>query len=262
MKWSAEAEAAIKKVPFFIRKKVRKKVEVYAENKGRKSVDIEDVTSLKQQFLSKEGMENQVRGYDISTCFGEKDCPNSANSCAKLLVDIQTLMEKADILSFLKKSVPGGLKFHHEFRISLSDCPNACSRPQIVDIGIIGAARPVNGEANCTLCNACVDVCPDGAICLDQINEQPLIDQNLCLLCGKCITSCPTGTIERSEKGFRVLLGGRLGRHPRLAMEVPGIQSGPQVLAIVENCLTFYKTHSKKGQRFSKILTSMDQVLP
>jgi len=262
MKWSAEAEAAIKKVPFFIRKKVRKKVEAYAESNGKKKVNIEDVTALKKQFLSKGGMEKEIRGYDISTCFGGEGCPNSAHSCADLLGDIQTLMEKADILSFLKASVPGGLKFHHEFRISLSDCPNACSRPQIVDIGIIGAARPVKGEENCTLCNACVDACPDEAICLDKIKELPIIDQNLCLLCGKCITACPTGTIEEKEKGFRVLLGGRLGRHPRLAMEVPGIHSRPRVLAIVKNCLTFYKTHSKNGQRFSKILTSMDQVLP
>jgi hypothetical protein len=44
-------------------------------------------------------------------------------------------------------------------------------------------------------------------------------------------------------------------------MEVPGIHSQQQVLAMVENCLTFYKGHSTKGQRFSKILTSLDQIL-
>ncbi len=262
MKWSPQAEAAIKKVPFFIRKKVRKKVEAHAEGKGKKKVEIEDVTSLKKQFLSKGGMEKEVQGYDISTCFGGDGCPNIANSSAAILPDIQAIMEKADILSFLKANVSGGIKFHHEFRVSISDCPNACSRPQIVDIGIIGAVRPVQGENDCTLCSACVEVCPDGAICLDETKEQPVIDQSLCLLCGKCITACPTGTIEEGEKGFRVLLGGRLGRHPRLAMEVPEIQSKPQVLAIIERSLNFYKTHSKNGQRFSKILRSMDQVFP
>ncbi len=261
MKWSAEAEAAINAVPFFVRKKVRKKVEAHAQSRGKKEVDIEDVTSLKKKFLSKGGMENEIQGYDISTCFGGEGCSNSANSCAELLVGIQSIMDEAEILTFLKKSVPGGLKFHHEFRVSLSDCPNACSRPQIVDIGIIGAVRPVAGTKECTRCMACVDACPDKAICLET-KEHPLIDQDLCLLCGKCITACPTGTIEKSEQGFRVLLGGRLGRHPRLALEVPGIQSQQKVLAIVENCLTFYKTHSKNGNRFSKILTSLDQVLP
>ena len=210
MKWSDDAAEAIKKVPFFVRKKVEKKMEAHARNRGKTGVDLEDVTSLKKQFLSKEGMEKEVRGHDISTCFGD-DCPNSANSCTEILVDIQALMDKADILSFLKASVPGGIKFHHEFRISLSDCPNACSRPQIVDIGIIGAVRPGRGAKECTQCLACVDACPDGAICLNEIKEHPLIDQNLCLLCGKCITACPTGTIEETKKGFRVLLGGETG---------------------------------------------------
>lgn len=261
MKWSVEAELAINNVPFFVRKKVRKRVEAHAQNCGKQEVGLEDVTSLKKQFLSKGGMEKEVRGYDISTCFGGEGCPNTANSCANLLVGIQALMDKAELLSFLKKSVPDGLKFHHEFRVSLSDCPNACSRPQIVDIGIIGAVRPAAGTNECTQCMACVDACPDKAICLE-IKEHPVIDPDLCLSCGKCISACPTGTIEESERGFRVLLGGRLGRHPRLAMEVPGIQSRQKVLAIVENCLTFYKTHSKNGQRFSKILTSLDQILP
>jgi anaerobic sulfite reductase subunit C len=258
MKWTAEVEAAIKNVPFFIRKKVRKKVEVFAKSRGKEGVDLEDVTLLKKQFLSKDGMEKEVKGYDISTCFGDS-CPHTANSCAKLVVDIETLMEKARILSFLKDNVKDGLKFHHEFRLSLSDCPNACSRPQIVDIGIIGASRPLRGEEECTQCMACVDVCPDGAIRLEE--EGPIIDESLCLLCKKCISACPTGTIEEGEKGFRVLLGGRLGRHPRLAMEVPGIQTRSQVLTIVEKSLNFYKAHSKNGQRFSKILTSLDQVI-
>jgi dissimilatory sulfite reductase (desulfoviridin) alpha/beta subunit len=261
MKWDPKAEAAIKAVPFFVRKKVRKRVEAHAQNRGKQAVGLEDVTSLKKQFLSKGGMEKEVQGYDISTCFGGDGCPNSANSCAELFAGIQTLMDKADILAFLKQHVPDGLKFHHEFRISLSDCPNACSRPQIADIGIIGAVRPGAGTKECTQCMACVDACPDNAICLDKIKEHPVIDPDLCVLCGRCITACPTGTIEELERGFRVLLGGRLGRHPRLAMEVPGIHSQQQVLAMVENCLTFYKGHSTKGQRFSKILTSLDQIL-
>lgn len=262
MKWSDEAEASIKNVPFFIRKKVRIKVEAHAQSRGKTGVDLEDVTSLKKLFLSRNGMEKEVKGYDISTCFGGEGCPNSANSCAELLVDIQTLMDEADILSFLRAAVPEGLKFHHEFRVSLSDCPNACSRPQIADIGIIGAVRPVVGATACTQCLACVSACPDRAICMDTTEDHPIIDQTLCLLCGKCIAACPTGTMEEKERGFRVLLGGRLGRHPRLAMEVAGIQSRQQVLGIVEKCLTFYKTHSKNGDRFSKILTSLDQILP
>ncbi|MCK5097725.1 MAG: 4Fe-4S dicluster domain-containing protein, partial [Desulfobacteraceae bacterium] len=170
------------------------------------------------------------------------------------------IFEKANILGFLKENVKTGLKFHHEFRVSLSDCPNACSRPQVSDIGIIGAVLPGLSEEECTLCNACVEVCDEDAITLKEEDEKPYIDFDQCLMCGKCINVCPSGTIIEAEKAYRVLLGGKLGRHPRLAMEIPGLHTHDQVLKIIEKCLKFYKENSKNGQRFSHLLKSIDQI--
>jgi anaerobic sulfite reductase subunit C len=262
MKWSVEADKALKKVPFFVRKKVRQKVEAHAEQKGKTAVELSEVNELKQKFLSKGGMEKEIKGYEVTTCFGSAGCPNTANSCTQLAKDIEEIIKKEDILTFLKKNVKEGLKFHHEFRVTLSDCPNACSRPQIVDIGIIGASVPGFSEETCNLCNACVEACDENAVSLLDESEKPLIDYEKCLMCKKCIKECPTETIIEKEKGFRVLLGGRLGRHPRLAMEVQGLKSHNQVLEIIKNCLKFYKEKSKNGQRFSHVLTSIDQVLP
>jgi dissimilatory sulfite reductase (desulfoviridin) alpha/beta subunit len=70
--------------------------------------------------------------------------------------------------------------------------------------------------------------------------------------------ACPTGTIAEGHKGFRVQLGGKLGRHPQLAKELPGIYSEEQVLLIVKECLQFYKQTSKQGERLGQILTSSD----
>jgi dissimilatory sulfite reductase (desulfoviridin) alpha/beta subunit len=261
MKWSREAEDAIRKVPFFVRKKVRKRLEAHVDQKGKTSVDLSDVNELKKKFLSRGGMDKEIRGYEVTTCFGGGGCPNTANSCTGLAKDIEALFEQADILGFLRANVGEDLKFHHEFRVSLADCPNACSRPQIVDIGIIGSVLPGVGDVSCTLCNACLDACNEVAITLDGEQALPVIDENLCLMCARCIAACPTGTIREEKKGFRVMLGGRLGRHPRLAMEVPGLHGHGRVLEIVKNCLAFYKDHSKNGQRFSHILSSVDQVL-
>jgi len=260
MKWSEDADSAIKKIPFFVRKKVEKKVEDFVKKKGETSVELSDVNELKKKFLSKGGMEKDIKGYDVTTCFGSAGCPNIANSCTLLAKDIETIIEKEKILSFLKESVKGDLKFHHEFRVALSDCPNACSRPQIVDIGIIGAVLPGMCDEACTLCGDCVEVCDENAITLDEENIKPLINYDHCLMCAKCIKTCPTGTIQKKEKGFRVMLGGRLGRHPRLALEVAGLQTHDEVLHIVQNSLKFYKKHSKNGQRFSHILSSIDQI--
>lgn len=264
MKWSPEAEAAVDKVPFFIRKKVRSKVETHVETQGRSMVALSDVTALKRQFLAKGGMAKQVKGYAVSACFGSDGCPHVACTTSDLAADLETLLKQADILSFLKSSLGEDIKFHHEFRVSLCDCPNACSRPQIADIGIMGAVVPMVGDAPCTGCRACVDACPDQAIlvaALSEKKETPVIDMHLCQRCGKCIQVCPSRTLEPSEAGFRVLLGGRLGRHPRLALEVKGLHSCKQVLKLVQSCVNYYKTHSRSGQRFSHLFTCIDQVI-
>ena len=207
------------------------------------------------------GMEKEIKGYEISSCFGSSGCPNSANPVTRLSQDIEKIFEKEKLLEFLKKSVKGDLKFHHEFRVSLSDCPNACSRPQIADIGIIGAVLPgVSDEVACTLCESCADACDEKAVEPDEKNQRPVIDDHRCLWCSKCIIACPTGTLTEKQIGFRVLLGGRLGRHPRLAMEIGGIHSHDQVLDIVKSCLAFYKKASKNGERFSHVLSSVNQI--
>ena len=259
MIWEKDADAAIKKVPFFVRKKVRKKVETFVSEKGGDRVTLEDVQALKRKFLSKGGMESEIKGYDVSACFGGEGCPNSVVPSKQLIRDIEALMEEADILSFLKSEVKGDLKFHHEFRVSISDCPNACSRPQITDIGIIGAALPGITTEPCSDCGACVDACKEGAVVLGDMG--PEIDAEACLACGKCMRLCPTGTLDTAETGYRVLLGGRLGRHPRLGMEVPGILSHDEVMDVVRRCLEFYKTHSRGGKRFSHVLESVSQIV-
>ena len=256
MQWTSEAEAAVKKVPFFVRKKVRSRIENEAAKAGKKAVSLADVKATQARFLS--NMSSEIKGYQLDACFGASGCPNRANSGDKLLERIERLFKEEDLLSFLKQQVEGDLKFHHEFRVTLADCPNACSQPQIKDIGIIGAILPVLTDEACTLCEACVDECRENAITLLKKKSRPKIDYDLCLACGKCIEACPTGTIVAGKKGFRVQLGGKLGRHPQLAKELSGIYSEGEVMDIVKDCIAFYKANSKQGQRFAEVFTPGD----
>jgi len=256
MRWTSEAEEAVKKVPFFVRKKVRLRVENEAVKAGKKAVSLADVKATQARFLS--NMSSEIKGYQLDTCFGANGCPNRANNGDKLLERIERLLKKQNLLAFLRHQVKGELKFHHEFRVTLADCPNACSQPQIKDIGIIGASLPMLTDETCTLCEACVDECREKAIALNNENDKPKIDYNLCLACGKCIEACPTGTIVADKKGFRVQLGGKLGRHPQLAKELPGIYNEDEVLDIVKNCIIFYKSNSKQGERFAEVFTPTD----
>jgi len=251
MKWTPEAEAAVKKVPFFVRKKVRTRVENEAAAAGKAVVSLADVEATQARFLSK--MSSEIKGYQIETCFGSGGCPNPANSGENLFQKITEILEKEDFLGFLKQRVIGDLKFHHEFKVTLAECPNACSQPQIKDIGIIGAVIPKITEQECTLCEECVETCPEKCIAVDSTEELPKIDLKRCLKCGQCIRVCPTGTIGTASKGFRIQLGGKLGRHPRLASELDGIFSEDEALAIVKQCIKFYKENSKHGERFAEL---------
>lgn len=84
---------------------------------------------------------------------------------------------------------------------------------------------------------------------------RPVVDAVRCFSCGRCVWACPTGTLTEKRRGFKVLLGGKLGRHPRLASEIPGIFSEDEVVEILAACLDFYKLNSQNGRRFADLLT-------
>lgn len=252
MKWTAQAEQAIKKVPFFVRKKVRAKVEKEALDMGKSVVTITEVKAAQNRFLNQ--MEKEIQGFQVDACFGSNGCPNRILNSENLQKDIETLLQKEDMLGFLKDCVKGGLKFHHEFRVTLADCPNACSQPQIKDVGIIGARAPIIQSLQCSQCRQCIDICQENAITIDDDMKRPIIDFNQCVRCGKCISVCPTGTITASRTGFRILIGGKLGRHPRLAEELPGLFSEAEVIDILKYCIIFYKQQSRNGCRFGELL--------
>jgi dissimilatory sulfite reductase (desulfoviridin) alpha/beta subunit len=256
MEWTPEAKAALQKVPFFVRKRVRVRVEEEATDGGKERVTLLDVKTTQARYLS--GTHADIKGYQIETCFGPSGCPNRAVVSDQLLERVEAVIKTADLLSFLKSRVRGDLKFHHEFRVGLADCPNACSQPQIRDVGIIGAAVPETTTEACSQCERCVASCPEKAITLAAETRPPGIDTGRCLNCGQCIRVCPTGTIAEAWSGFRVQLGGRLGRHPRLARELPGIFSEDQVIEILQDCLKFFKERSLHGERFSQLLQERD----
>ena len=256
MQWSEEAQAALKKVPFFVRKRVRARVEQEAADGGKTRVTLSDVKATQARYLKK--MSSELKGYQVEVCFGSSGCPHRSAASETLVERIEQVMAEADLVTFLKTRVIGDLKFHHEFRISIADCPNACSQPQIKDVGIIGAASPGIGDAPCSACGACSEACKEEAIRLAEGGEINGIDWQRCVHCGDCLAACPTGTLTEDRKGYRVLIGGKLGRHPRLARELPGIHSAAAVVRMIEDFLAFYKSHSTRGQRFSHLLTDAD----
>jgi hypothetical protein len=52
MEWSAEAEARLKEIPFFVRPAARKKIEKFAQELGISQITVEVYEQAKQKFGS------------------------------------------------------------------------------------------------------------------------------------------------------------------------------------------------------------------
>lgn len=250
--WSSDAEAAVAKVPFFVRKRVRQRVEEEAVRCGSAVVTLEHVETCRNRYLNR--MEEEVKGYRVEACFGSSGCPNRALADDDMVQRIESVVKGKHMREFLQKNVAGPLKFHHEFQVILSDCPNACSRPQIADIGLLGACRPAMTDAECSRCMACVVTCRENAIALNEESIVPEIDFAKCLACGQCAAACPTGALSQGATGYRIQTGGKLGRHPQLGCELPRIFPKEEAIRLVDATIDFYQEKSVGGERFGEVM--------
>jgi len=65
---------------------------------------------------------------------------------------------------------------------------------------VVAASRfvAVHEEADCTLCQTCVDICQVSAITVD--DERIVLDENKCLGCGACTHHCPTQSLTLNPR--------------------------------------------------------------
>ncbi len=260
MKWAAEADKRISRIPFFIRKRVKKRIEEEAKRRGCSEVTLAHVNAVQKQFLK--NMEGELKGFRVETCFGPAGCKNRAVDDEHLAQDLEQMLAQKDILGFLKKMIDGPLKMHNEFKVTIADCPNGCSRPQISDVGIIGAAVPMLNKEQCNLCGQCEEVCKEGAILLDK-DSGPKFIMEKCLYCGECIRACPAEALQAEIQGYRIMVGGRLGRRPKLAQELPGIYSHSEAVKLSEACVDLYMAECVNGERFGEVIdrTTIEPLL-
>lgn len=192
--------------------------------------------------------------FAVTACRGPQGCEHRALDPGDLP---RRLAEGLDALGFaagLARLLGRPPKRHEQFTVSVSCCPNACSRPQIADVGLIAAQRPKADPARCTRCGACQDACREQAVVLLPSGQLDAIDEAACLACGACIAACPAGALSPGRSGWRVQLGGRLGRHPRLAEELPGLHSADQAVEFTLRAARYFLDRAKPGQRLGDLV--------
>lgn len=192
-------------------------------------------------------------GLVVTACRGTEGCEMRALDPTGLPARLHAALMALDFGAGLARLLGRPPRRHELFTVSLSCCPNACSRPQIADVGLIAAARPRADPAACTRCGACAGACQENAVVLAPSGQVEAIDELSCLGCAACIRACPSGALSPGRSGWRVQLGGRLGRRPRLAEELPGLHAPEEAVALAARAAQYLLAHARPGQRLGDL---------
>jgi dissimilatory sulfite reductase (desulfoviridin) alpha/beta subunit len=263
--WDKTAEKELKKVPFFARPLVRRKVEEQVAKRGGERVTLADYREAEERMKSVMGghssedlklmipVDNQagVPVLALQVCHHRiSNCPNVLIQTDEWKKAVEDWAAKNDISEKLRKRISGDtIYFHQKLHLSISGCPNACSRPQIADIGVTGFVTPVFNPEKCNGCGDCVAACPDGAITM--AHNLPVFDPAKCLGCTKCKEACGLECISVAPAEARISMGGKLGRHPRLAEPAGKAATPQQLIEIVDAVVKDYLKNSNDGERFA-----------
>ena len=175
---------------------------------------------------------------NVSSCVGLPRCPNANTDTLALTREIDR--------RFFDRDLPGKLK------IAVSGCPNSCAKPQVNDIGIMGVLRPRIVPERCDGCGSCLRVCREAAVSMRDV--APRIDYSRCIGCGDCLRACPLDAVVEESKGYSVFLGGKVGRHPRLATKVTSFSDEEEVFDIIEETVRVFQDKGLRKERLGALI--------
>ena len=192
--------------------------------------------------------------YFVESCRG---CPNALIDTRATAKAVEVALIRASLPDLLQERVNGEPKVHDMLRVSISGCPNGCSRPQIRDFGVSGRLYPEFTPELCTGCGACQRACREGAIAMvpskDADMAHPNIDLGECIGCGACVRVCPARALA-GPAVYSISVGGKLGRHPRLAKHLIDATSIEETTAVIVAATRWFVSNARPHQRFGAVI--------
>lgn len=284
MEWEKSASLLLEKVPSFVQKTVREKVETLARERGKTLVTEAEVMAAREVFMgrsqniatpaqctiAKKPVDNEKLFilkkyskyfdkdgnpvlYQVKHCRGaEVNCPFLITDSNILADKLRSRLEELHFTEKLMNKIDGQILPHHTMKLAVSGCPNSCSMPQIKDFGV-HAIEPVfvDPDSGCIECMRCVETCREDAITVKDGHVS--IDKEKCVHCGLCARACPVGSIKAFEKKYRVMIGGKVGRHPKFALDLLPQADESTTLKALDVCVDMILS-SKTEHRFRTLI--------
>jgi len=212
-------------------------------------IDYKDIEAF-QAYIAKAGLETGGTGSKVRPVVSCK-----GTTCQYGLYDTYALSQELHerfYKGYRQVTLP------HKFKIAVGGCPNNCVKPDLNDLGIIGAKVPGYDPAGCKGCKVCQveQTCPIHAAKL--VDGKLVIDREKCNNCGRCVAKCPFHCNDDSVSGWRIYVGGRWGKQVHRGQMLDKVFTDRQELFdTVEKAILLFRSEGIPGERFADTIARL-----
>lgn len=181
---------------------------------------------------------NNVR--NITSCPGRYSCTNAQVDTQGIGLELDSILCHLDYLPA-------------KFKIAIAGCVNGCTHPLINDLGIVGVSRAVFNPEKCKMCYTCIKSCREGALSYND-EGAVVVDNRKCIDCGDCLAGCTSGALICEGVYYRLFVGGRMGRHPRLGQYFGDFSTQTEAIEQIERIIAVYYHNANKDERLGQMI--------